>query len=157
MLSEISLWSDLKGSKRRLLILTFTFWRIGKRLWKNPGVFTVPSILFRENDSDIMTPEEVARYLKKCKSWVYKNWQLLGGVKLGGYILFPAKKELYECIFFEEQRTELRLRTPGNQVHEGRVQNQTPSKGGRGKKTGRVEEPFTGNSDPDRYNPFRTG
>ena len=38
---------------------------------------------------DIMTPEEVAQFLRKSLSWVYKNWRLLGGVKLGGSILFP--------------------------------------------------------------------
>ena len=28
--------------------------------------------------NDIMTPEEVAQFLHKSPSWVYKNWQLLG-------------------------------------------------------------------------------
>ena len=34
-------------------------------------------------DPDIMTPEEVAQYLRKSLSWIYRNWQMLGGVKLG--------------------------------------------------------------------------
>jgi len=40
---------------------------------------------------DIMTPEEVAQFLHKSPSWVYKNWQLLGGVKLRGSLFFPSK------------------------------------------------------------------
>ena len=48
---------------------------------------------------EIMTPEEVARYLRKSTSWVYKNWQVLGGRKLGGSLFFPRKENLYERIF----------------------------------------------------------
>jgi len=39
--------------------------------------------------SDILTPEEVAQYLRKSLSWVYKNWQILGGRKLRGSLFFP--------------------------------------------------------------------
>ena len=31
----------------------------------------------------ILTPEEAAKFLRKSKSWIYKNWRLLGGRKLG--------------------------------------------------------------------------
>jgi hypothetical protein len=42
---------------------------------------------------EIMTPEEVALYLRKSTSWVYKHWQELGGRKLGGSLFFPRKEE----------------------------------------------------------------
>ena len=42
--------------------------------------------------TDIMTPEEVAWYLRKSPSWVYKHWQILGGVKLGGSFFFPRRR-----------------------------------------------------------------
>ena len=37
----------------------------------------------------IMSPKEVAVYLHKSESWVYKNWQILGGRKLKGSLFFP--------------------------------------------------------------------
>lgn len=43
---------------------------------------------------EIMDPEEVARYLHKSVSWVYKNWQMLGGRKLRGSLFFPGKGPL---------------------------------------------------------------
>jgi len=46
-----------------------------------------------------MTSEEVAQFLHKSPSWVYKNWQLLGGVKLRGSLFFPNKEDLYEHLF----------------------------------------------------------
>ena len=48
---------------------------------------------------DIMTPEEVAQYLHKSLSWVYKNWKILGGRKLRGSLFFPTKEDLYEHLF----------------------------------------------------------
>ena len=54
------------------------------------------NVIDRLPEPEIMTPEEVACYLKKSLSWVYKHWQILGGVKLGGSILFPSKEELHE-------------------------------------------------------------
>jgi hypothetical protein len=39
----------------------------------------------------IMTPEEVAQFLRKSVSWVYKNWEALGGRKLKGSLFFPNK------------------------------------------------------------------
>ena len=48
---------------------------------------------------DIMTPEEVALYLRKSLSWVYKNWQELGARKLGGSLFFPNKEDLYGHLF----------------------------------------------------------
>ncbi len=52
---------------------------------------------------DILTPEEVAQYLRISTSWVYKNWQALGGRKLGGSLFFPRKEDLYERLFCKRQ------------------------------------------------------
>jgi len=40
---------------------------------------------------DIMTPEEVARFLRKSPSWVYKHARELGARKLGGFSIFPQQ------------------------------------------------------------------
>ncbi len=98
------------------------------------------NVIDRLPEPEIMTPEEVASYLKKSLSWVYKHWQVLGGVKLGGSILFPSKEELHERIFSKREGVEVRLHSEGDQVHGSLVQNQKRGKGGRGKKKGRVEE-----------------
>jgi hypothetical protein len=66
--------------------------------------------------TEIMTPEETARYLRKSLSWVYKHWQILGGVKLGGSILFPSQEELHERIFSKGEGVEVRLHPEGDQA-----------------------------------------
>ena len=40
----------------------------------------------------IKTAEEVARFLRKSRSWVYKNWQILGGRKLRGSLFFLERR-----------------------------------------------------------------
>lgn len=57
-----------------------------------------------DNTEKILSPEEVAKYLKKSLSWVYKNRDLLGGKKVGGTIFFPCKDEIYNRIFPTEKR-----------------------------------------------------
>ena len=57
----------------------------------------------RNPNPDILTVEEAALYLRKSPSWVYKNWQVLGGRKLGGSLFFPRKEELYERLFGKGQ------------------------------------------------------
>jgi len=52
---------------------------------------------------DILTPEEVAQYLRKSLSWVHKNWQILGGRQLRGSLFFPKREELYERIFCKRE------------------------------------------------------
>ena len=86
--------------------------------------------------SDMMNIEEVAQYFRKSPSWVYKNWKVLGGKKLGGSLFFPKKEDLYERIFNKGQRMEVRLYPEGNPAHECLVQNEKRSKNGRGKKKG---------------------
>ena len=62
-----------------------------------------PSTVEEFYQSDIMTPEETAQYLRKSLSWVYKNWRLLGGGKLRGSLFF-SRRLIHEHIFGEGQR-----------------------------------------------------
>ncbi len=110
-----------------------------------------------EFHGDILTIEEVAQYLRKSPSWVYKHWKILGGVKLGGSILFPSKEELQERLFGKGQGVSVRFHPPGDQAHGSLVQNKKRGKGGRGKKTGGSVEPANGRGggeigeDPSRH------
>jgi hypothetical protein len=52
-------------------------------------------LLDKNAKSAILTPEEVAQFFRKSTSWVYKNWEELGGRKLGGSLFFPRKEDLY--------------------------------------------------------------
>ena len=89
----------------------------------------------KNSTSGIMTPEEVALFLRKSTSWVYKHWQELGGKKLGGSLLFPKKENLYEHLFSKRQgqEVEVRLHPEGDQVHRCLVQNE--NKGSKSPKT----------------------
>ncbi len=93
----------------------------------------------------ILTPEEVAQYLRKSCSWVYKHWQELGGVKLGGSLFFPSKEDLYERLFGQGKGVEVRLHPERKKVQRGRVQDEkgrpargSQTKGGGGKGEGKV-------------------
>jgi hypothetical protein len=57
-----------------------------------------------------MTPEDVALFLRKSVSWIYKHWRELGGVKIGGSIFFPEKETLYERLFCRKEGVEVRLK-----------------------------------------------
>jgi len=86
---------------------------------------------------DILTPEEVALYLRKSPSWVYKHWQALGGRKFGGSLLFPRKEDLYERLFGKGKGMEIRLHPERDQAHQGLVQDKKRrSKGGKRTKRG---------------------
>lgn len=91
-----------------------------------------------KQEKDILTPEEVARYLKKSKSWVYKNWQKLGGKKLGGSLFFPRKEDLYERLFGKKV-----------QAREEQVQNKKRGKRQGLKKKGR--DTASESLDPNRH------
>lgn len=84
------------------------------------------STLDTKDKNSIMTVEEVARYLHRSESWVYKHWHILGGRKLGGSLFFPTEEDLYERLFSKEERMEVRNHNQRGQVHEGLV----PHKGG---------------------------
>lgn len=85
---------------------------------------------------DIMIPEEVAHYLHKSVSWVYKNWQVLGGRKLRGSLFFPNKEDLYERLFHTGDGVEVRLHPQANQVYKGLVQNKNRGQTSRVQKKG---------------------
>lgn len=102
----------------------------------------------------ILTPEEVAQYLRKSPSWVYKHWQGLGGVKLGGSLFFPSKEDLYEHLFCQGQRlVPLRLRSERGEVQRDAVQNQESGARRRSRKKEGIER--AGTEPPD--NPGRHG
>jgi hypothetical protein len=103
---------------------------------------------------DILTPEEVAEYLQKSTSWVYKNQKLLGGRKLGGSLFFPAKEDLYERLFYQGKGMALRVHRKRSQVHKGLVQNKNRGETSPSIKKGGDKEPKTtrsGREDPNRH------
>lgn len=112
-------------------------------------------------DSDpiyaIMGPEEVAQYLHKSLSWVYKNWQALGGRKLRGSIIFPCKEDLYEHLFGKREGVEVRLHPQRDQVHQRLVRNKKQGERSRSKKKGGDTQPKTGEGDPNRHGLLGTG
>jgi hypothetical protein len=110
------------------------------------------STIDKKSTADIMTPEEVALFLRKSTSWVYKNWQELGGRKLGGSLMFPGKEDLYERIFCQGKGVEVRLHLRKDQVHRSLVQNQSKSKGGRGKAKRGAKKPKDIGANSDKAN-----
>ena len=93
------------------------------------------STIDKKASAEIMTPEEVALFLRKSTSWVYKNWQELGGRKLGGSLFFPRKEDLYERLFYKGKGVEVRLHPGGDQAHGNLVQAKNQGQTGRGRKT----------------------
>jgi hypothetical protein len=110
------------------------------------------STIDKKSTADIMTPEEVALFLRKSTSWVYKNWQELGGRKLGGSLMFPGKEDLYERIFCQGKGVEVRLHLRKEQVHRSLVPNKSKSKGGRGKAKRRAKKPKYIGTNSDKAN-----
>jgi len=109
------------------------------------------SIFDKTKKSGIMTPEEVAQYLQKSLSWVYKNWQLLGGRKLRGSIFFPKKEDLYEHIFNKGERMEIRFHPQGNQVYKYLVQKENRGQKRRIQKKGGDSYTEGREGDPNRH------
>ncbi len=90
---------------------------------------------------EILTVEEVSIFLYISSSWVYKNWKLLGGRKIGGSLFFPKTEDLYECIFGERKRVALRLHSDETTVFGAVVQNKEGSSGCRGDKKKELTSP----------------
>ena len=88
------------------------------------------------SDRDILTPEEVALFLRKSPSWVYKHARELGGRKLGGSLFFPNKEDLYELLFSQGQGVEIRLHPERNQADRGLVRNKNQGQKSRSRKKG---------------------
>jgi hypothetical protein len=121
---------------------------------KFPNIVTdmIPnSTIDKTLTADIMTPEEVALFLRKSTSWVYKNWQELGGRKLGGSLMFPGKEDLYERLFCQGKGVEIRLHLRKDQVHGSLVQNENQGQTSRSKKKGGDTKSKTGDGRPNRY------
>ena len=100
----------------------------------------------------IMTLEEVADYLRKSPSWVYKNWKVLGGVKLRGSLFFPSREDLYEHLFGRREGLPVRLHAERREVHESMVQNRSKGSISRGKKKGGNKKSKTADPGSDRHN-----
>ena len=109
-------------------------------------------VIDTENKHAILTPEEVAQFLNKSVSWVYKHWEILGGRKLGGSLFFPRKEELYERIFCEGQRmVAVRLCPEKKQIHTRRIQNKSQGQKSRGKKKGGPGKTEGSDQDTNRH------
>jgi hypothetical protein len=100
-----------------------------------------------KTEHDILTPEEVALFLRKSPSWVYKHARELGGRKLGGSLFFPNKEDLYELLFRQGQGVESRLHPQGDQAHADLVQNKKRRQAGLGKGQ-------RGGGQPDKIEPY---
>ena len=113
-----------------------------------------PTIIDSQNQCEIMSPEEVSRFLRKSTSWVYKNWKELGGRKLGGSLFFPGKENLYEYIFNQGHGMEIRLHPQRDTAVKSRIQDQDIGKKSRGKKKGGTGKTKEGNEDQNRHGLF---
>jgi hypothetical protein len=120
----------------------------------------VPNLIERTSSYDILTVEEVAQYLRKSPSWVYKHWQALGGRKIGGSLIFPGKENLYERLFSEGQGVALRLHPEGNQTHKVLVQTKTRCEKSGSRKERRNNQPSNADvigDDPNRHGLLGSG
>jgi hypothetical protein len=107
-----------------------------------------------------MTVQEVALYLKKSVSWVYKNWQELGGRKLAGSLLFPSKEDLYELLFRKEEGVALRVAPERDPIHRGLVRDQERGPRGRKQTKGGTDQTSSAEDsagDADRHGLFNVG
>ncbi len=109
-------------------------------------------------EKGIKNVEEVAEYLRKSTSWVYKNWKIIGGRKLGGSLIFPSEEDLYERLFFQqEKQVAVRVHRKRNSVHGNLVPKEIGSERSRSKKKGGDKEPEADDGNPNRHRLFRTG
>lgn len=110
----------------------------------------------KQNDNTVMSPEDVAEFLKKSVSWVYKNRQELGGVKVKGSVFFPAKELIYDRIFQTREGIPVRHNGKETTVQQQLVPNQKGGKTGRSRTKGRAKESGSGVTDrfgdPNRHN-----
>jgi len=98
-----------------------------------------------------LNAKEMAKYLGKSLSWVYRNQNELGVRKLGGSLIFRSKEESYERIFCKEQGVEIRLHPGGNQAHQNLVQNKEGRATGRNKKKRGTKKSQARAADPNRH------
>jgi hypothetical protein len=103
---------------------------------------------------EVMTPDEVAKFFKKSTSCVYKNWKILGGVKLGGSLFFPKQEEMYSLLFEQRKPVGSSHHPPREQEPENLVQGQNKNQAGRNKQLGEIETPATSQESPNRHGLF---
>lgn len=104
----------------------------------------------RENG--IRNIEETARFFRKSKSWVYKNWEILGGMKLGGSLIFPVEEDLYERLFCKrEGLVEVRLHHQRKPVYRSLLQVKKRGSESRGGKKGGNNKSAITTNDPNRH------
>ena len=117
------------------------------------------NVIDRLPEPEIMTPEEVASYLKKSLSWVYKHWQILGGVKLGGSLFFPRKEDLMSVIFGKRQGVEVRLHPEGTRYTEAWFKTKKEAKEAEARKREELKNPppVTVRRRPNRHGLLGTG
>ncbi len=144
----VSRSSDMGFEQRPIIELLETY----ITLTENSHIEPMPEAqIDTASEVGIMTAEEVAQLLAKSTSWVYKHWQLLGGVKLGGSLFFPTMEDLYERLFNKGQRVAVRLHTEEREVHPSLVQNQNRGQKGRSRQEKGGTESAERNSDPNRH------
>ena len=115
------------------------------------GLAMPPTSTDNPTTSAVLTAEEVADFLNKSVSWVYKHWQELGGAKFGGSIFFPRQGDIYERIFNQKRDMAVQLQPPRPAVHRIRVQDQERGKGSGSKKEGRTREPAADCGEANRH------
>ena len=95
-------------------------------------------LYFQKSDThviEVMCVKDVAKFLKRSSSWVYKNFQELGGVKVGGSVLFPAKEKIYERLFQQkEEMVGVLLPVQKTALHQSRIPKEKGCSGSRGRK-----------------------
>lgn len=131
-------------------------YKVNRNFFINRGKLKTADIDIK-SEPGIMTVEETAEYFRKSTSWVYKNWKVLGGRKLGGSLFFPNKEDLYESIFQKRKGVEIRLHPERNQAIKSLVQNKNRSEKSRsrGKKGGvKPGTPNDNRPDPNRHGIF---
>ena len=98
---------------------------------------------------EILCVKDVAEFFKISRAWVYKNYELIGGVKIGGSVRFPSRKERYERLFQQKKGMVGVLLPPQETtLHQGRIQNQKgcsgirsrEKKGGKGAETAKTRD-----------------
>ena len=103
---------------------------------------------------DLLNAREVAKYLRKSISWVYKHKHELGGRKLGGSLFFPKKEELYERLFNQRKGMEIRLPDEQGASNWSVFQNKNRGQTSGSKKKGgdnKSKEKDTDRDGPNRY------
>ncbi len=91
--------------------------------------------------TDVMYVKDVAEFFNMSPSWVYRHYKKLGGVKIGGTVLFPKKEEIYERLFQQEEEVVgVLFPLPKKSIHKSRLQTKKRrlGSGSRKKKTSKT-------------------